>query len=801
MTSMGRFAWFWHRPLLAAPLAALVACGGGGGGDRADGGPHIDARPRYDADPNAGFDHFTIEVEPALPLATRDMTVHVIAYSSSDEGSVLGYDSSVSITASTGTLSGAVNEQPLERGQADLVVQLDTPADAVTFTVTDDMNPNITGTSAPIRVAPPGDQAALRAVVINEVNWFGSGDDTGDEWIELRNLSGAALQLSEWTIDAAGGSSGGGAIRIDNGTELAAGGYLILAAKQGADQPGSRTSLTGVSGVQLQPISLGNSGEQLVLRDPDGTVIDSTPPGAWPAGTNVRDFSMERRDDLTGGGYGDGALSGAWYTWSLLDGDDTTSAETVDRGTPGAGNSDPDLFDHFTIELTPDPPRAGVDFTMTVTAYSSSDDSQVIDTYDSTISVTASAGTMSGENSFEPIIDGTASLTMQNNTPNPDVTLTVRDDVYPAITGSIVVEIRPVGDTAGPRDVVISEVNWYGNGVTSEDEWIEIRNTSGAELNLSGWTIEGAGTGAASYTIDTPTLLEAGAYLVIGQLQGPDVDGQRTSLTGVSPVQLGNLSLTNTGEQLTLRDIDGNLVDQTPPANWPAGDSGDLLSMERRDDVTGGGYSDGTAPGAWYTWNSADNRDTTHPDSADRGTPGARNSDPAAFIPPLSLPYAYGFENDNRPWENRLTGGFSNTPPAGTSARTGTRVVTTDSITTVYAARQIQTVNCITLDNDTDPLNLSIWATASTLNGGNALRGRLRVLWFTEQTCTTAHATAEGGATIGTALPQGSYVELTSSPTPPSGATHFKIRFELVDDNGLPNDGDDWAADDVSASQ
>lgn len=790
----------WRHLLVAASL--LAACGGGDGGDRADGGPHYDARPRYDADPNDGFDHFTIAIEPAVPLATRDMTIHVVAYSSPDEASVLGYDSTVSVTASVGGLTGAVSEQPLERGQADLVVQLDSPADAVTFTITDDANPNITGTSAPVRVAPPGDEAAPLAVVINEVNWYGSGADIGDEWIELRNLSGSALQLSEWTVDGAGGSSGGGAIRIANGTELPAGGYLVLAAEQGPDRDGERTSLSGVGGVQIHPVSLANTGEQLVLRDPDGTVIDSTPAGAWPAGNNVRDYSMERRDDLTGGGYGDGTLAGSWYTWSLLDGRDTTSGETVDRGTPGAANSDPDLFDHFTIQLAPNPPRAGVDFTMTVTAYSSSDDSEVITSYDGTVSVTASAGQMSGEDADQPIVDGVASMTVQNNTPNPSVTLTVRDDFYPAISGSIEVEIRPVGDTAGPRDVVINEVNWYGNGLTAEDEWIELHNTSGAELNVSGWVIEGAGSGTGNYTIDGGTLLGPGEFLVIGELQGPDVDGQRTSLTGVAGVQLGTLSLTNTpGEQLSLRDIDGNLIDQTPPTTWPAGDSARLRSMERRDGVTGGGYTDGSQAGAWYTWNRADNRDTTHPDSLDHGTPGARNSDPAAFFPPLALPYASSFENGQPVWENNaVTGEFSNTPPAGIAARTGTRVVTTTSISTDPRAREVRSIDCIALDNDTDPLSVSAYATASSGNGGNVVRGRIAILWYVEQSCTTAHANPDDNAPS-TILPQGSYVQLTFSPVPPAGATHFKIWVQVFDTNGQPNNGDDWAADDVSATQ
>lgn len=50
---------------------------------------------------------------------------------------------------------------------------------------------------------------------------------------------------------------------------------------------------------------------------------------------------MERRDNVTGGGYTDGLQAGAWYTWNEADGTDTTSAATTDRGTPGADNTDP----------------------------------------------------------------------------------------------------------------------------------------------------------------------------------------------------------------------------------------------------------------------------------------------------------------------------------------------------------------------------------------------------------------------------------------------------------------------------
>ena len=45
-------------------------------------------------------------------------------------------------------------------------------------------------------------------------------------------------------------------------------------------------------------MELANAGEALFLRDVAGSTIDQTPSGAWPAGDNANDLSMERRDEL-----------------------------------------------------------------------------------------------------------------------------------------------------------------------------------------------------------------------------------------------------------------------------------------------------------------------------------------------------------------------------------------------------------------------------------------------------------------------------------------------------------------------
>jgi len=43
-------------------------------------------------------------------------------------------------------------------------------------------------------------------------------------------------------------------------------------------------------------------------------------------------------------------------------------------------------------------------------------------------------------------------------------------------------------------DVVINEIMWMGSVGNSNDEWIELRNMTDADINLSGWKIDGAGS-------------------------------------------------------------------------------------------------------------------------------------------------------------------------------------------------------------------------------------------------------------------------------------------------------------------
>src|SRR3989344_3891492 len=56
--------------------------------------------------------------------------------------------------------------------------------------------PTLAVTPTPtIRSIQPGD------VVINEIMWMGTQGDSADEWIELRNMTGGVIDISNWVVD------------------------------------------------------------------------------------------------------------------------------------------------------------------------------------------------------------------------------------------------------------------------------------------------------------------------------------------------------------------------------------------------------------------------------------------------------------------------------------------------------------------------------------------------------------------------------------------------------------------------
>jgi uncharacterized repeat protein (TIGR01451 family) len=112
-------------------------------------------------------------------------------------------------------------------------------------------------------------------VVINEIAWSGTLDDTSDEWIELYNNTNSEMDLTGWSLTAADGTP---SILLTG--SIAAHQYFLL--ERSADD-----TIVDIPADQIYTGALLDTGEELFLRDAGNNVVDSANAdgGGWPAGT------------------------------------------------------------------------------------------------------------------------------------------------------------------------------------------------------------------------------------------------------------------------------------------------------------------------------------------------------------------------------------------------------------------------------------------------------------------------------------------------------------------------------------
>ncbi len=160
---------------------------------------------------------------------------------------------------------------------------------------------------------------------------------------------------------------------------------------------------------------------------------------------------------------------------------------------------------------------------------------------------------------------------------------------------------------------------WGGTAASSSDEWIELYNTTGSPIDLTGWKLYSAdGT--------PPTITLSGTIPAYGYFLLERTDDNAVKDTSADQIY-GNdgtsWALSNSGETLFLEDPSGTIID-TANGNgddWPAGSgSPNYRSMERIDPA---------APDTDANWASnntliRNGRDANN--NPINGTPKARNS-------------------------------------------------------------------------------------------------------------------------------------------------------------------------------
>ncbi|MEM7701951.1 MAG: lamin tail domain-containing protein [Pseudomonadota bacterium] len=178
------------------------------------------------------------------------------------------------------------------------------------------------------------------------------------------------------------------------------------------------------------------------------------------------------------------------------------------------------------------------------------------------------------------------------------------------------------------------DANGDGTRDFSRDEFIEIVNTSGAAVNISGWTL--SDDDGDDFTFPAGTILNAGQALVLfggGTPPGNVGNGLANDSFGGALVFVDDGSigsgLSNSGDLIELRDDNGDVVDSVGYGNAGSVTGGSDQSITRDPDVDGGFTNHSTATGS----NSA------------LFSPGTQ-VDGSAFAAPVTILFEESFETD-----------------------------------------------------------------------------------------------------------------------------------------------------------
>ena len=126
--------------------------------------------------------------------------------------------------------------------------------------------------------------------------------------------------------------------------------------------------------------------------------------------------------------------------------------------------------------------------------------------------------------------------------------------------------------------IVINEIAWAGTSASTDDEWIELYNRSGEDIDLTDWFLYSAdGAPDLSFSNATDKVIEANSYYLIERTDDTTVnDITADFVTPFSGAGTSN-GLNNTGEHLILAykksEQATTTIDQAPfGSGWPTGD-------------------------------------------------------------------------------------------------------------------------------------------------------------------------------------------------------------------------------------
>ncbi|MGB1216387.1 MAG: lamin tail domain-containing protein, partial [Saprospiraceae bacterium] len=164
-------------------------------------------------------------------------------------------------------------------------------------------------------------------------------------------------------------------------------------------------------------------------------------------------------------------------------------------------------------------------------------------------------------------------------------------------------------------DLIITEIMYDPSGTEATDEWFEIYNTTGANIDINGFIIC---DNNSSHTIGSSVIVPSMAYAVLAKSAGaaPSVDYVYSTLV-----------LANGGDEVNIKCPDGTLIDRVDYTGFGLGADGASIQLDPSR-VGAGGGTDNDSGSNWFTSTS----DTPFAPNNDFGTPGGVNNLPIELL-------------------------------------------------------------------------------------------------------------------------------------------------------------------------
>ncbi len=206
----------------------------------------------------------------------------------------------------------------------------------------------------------------------------------------------------------------------------------------------------------------------------------------------------------------------------------------------------------------------------------------------------------------------------------------------------IAIHLLPYSLQADSLNVCINEIAWMGTEASSTDEWIELYNNTGTDIDLTNYILAAED---GSPEIILSNTIKANSYFLMERSDDNTVSDIPADL-----IYTGSLG--NTGEHLILKDSTGAVMDRVNCSQgWFGGDNTNKISLERISPIVSGSDS-----ANWDSNNGVTINGTDADDNPVHGTPGKQNSvyeSQASVQLPVSQPdqirHLYNYPNPFNP--------------------------------------------------------------------------------------------------------------------------------------------------------